>query len=128
MSEPQDAGLDQAAQAVIIATGSEVSLALKAQTLLAAQGVAARVVSMPCTQVFDAQSIEYRQSVLPAGLPSVAVEMGARDFWWKYKVCAVVGIDQFGESAPAADLFKHFGFTPEHVAQTVTQALKDSNP
>ena len=128
LSEPQDAGLDQAAQAVIIATGSEVSLALKAQTLLAAQGVAARVVSMPCTQVFDAQSIEYRQSVLPAGLPSVAVEMGARDFWWKYKVCAVVGIDQFGESAPAADLFKHFGFTPEHVAQTVTQALKDSNP
>ena len=128
LSEPQDAGLDQAAQAVIIATGSEVSLALKAQTLLATQGVAARVVSMPCTQVFDAQSIEYRQSVLPAGLPSVAVEMGARDFWWKYKVCAVVGIDQFGESAPAADLFKHFGFTPEHVAQTVTQALKDSNP
>ncbi len=128
LSEPQDAGLDQAAQAVIIATGSEVSLALKAQTLLATQGVAARVVSMPCTQVFDAQSIEYRQSVLPAGLPSVAVEMGARDFWWKYKVCAVVGIDQFGESAPAADLFKHFGFTPEQVAQTVTQALKDSNP
>ena len=128
LSEPQDAGLDQAAQAVIIATGSEVSLALKAQTLLATQGVAARVVSMPCTQVFDAQSIEYRQSVLPAGLPSVAVEMGTCDFWWKYKVCAVVGIDQFGESAPAADLFKHFGFTPEHVAQTVTQALKDSNP
>ncbi len=128
LSEPQDAGIDQVAQAVIIATGSEVSLALKAQTLLAAQGVAARVVSMPCTQVFDAQSIEYRQSVLPADLPSVAVEMGARDFWWKYKVCAVVGIDQFGESAPAADLFKHFGFTPEHVAQTVTQALKDSNP
>jgi transketolase len=128
LSEPKDAGLDQAAQAVIIATGSEVSLALKAQTLLASQGVAVRVVSMPCTQVFDAQSLEYRQSVLPSGVPSIALEMGARDFWWKYKVSAVVGIDQFGESAPAADLFKHFGFTPEHVAQTVTQALKDSNP
>jgi len=128
LSEPKDAGLDQAAQAVIIATGSEVSLALKAQTLLASQGVAVRVASMPCTQVFDAQSLEYRQSVLPSGVPSIALEMGARDFWWKYKVSAVVGIDQFGESAPAADLFKHFGFTPEHVAQTVTQALKDSNP
>ncbi len=125
LSEPKDAGLDQVAQAVIIATGSEVSLALKAQTLLAAQGIATRVVSMPCTQVFDAQSIEYRQSVLPVGMPSIAVEMGARDFWWKYKVCAVVGIDQFGESAPAADLFKHFGFTPEQVAQTVKEALKE---
>ena len=125
LSEPNDAGLDQVAQAVIIATGSEVSLALKAQTLLAAQGIATRVVSMPCTQVFDAQSIEYRQSVLPVGMPSIAVEMGARDFWWKYKVCAVVGIDQFGESAPAADLFKHFGFTPEQVAQTVKEALKE---
>ena len=125
LSEPKDAGLDQVAQAVIIATGSEVSLALKAQTLLAAQGIATRVVSMPCTQVFDAQSIEYRQTVLPVGMPSIAVEMGARDFWWKYKVCAVVGIDQFGESAPASDLFKHFGFTPEQVAQTVKEALKE---
>jgi transketolase len=128
VSDAQDAGLDRPAQAVIIATGSEVSLALKAQALLAKEGVATRVVSMPCTQVFDAQADEYRQDVLPKHTPSIAVEMGARDFWWKYKVCAVVGIDQFGESAPAADLFKHFGFTPEHVAQTVKAAIKDSNP
>ena len=128
VSDAQDAGLDRPAQAVIIATGSEVSLALKAQALLAKEGVATRVVSMPCTQVFDAQADEYRQDVLPKHTPLIAVEMGARDFWWKYKVCAVVGIDQFGESAPAADLFKHFGFTPEHVAQTVKAAIKDSNP
>ena len=128
VSDAQDAGLDRPAQAVIIATGSEVSLALKAQALLAKEGVATRVVSMPCTQVFDAQADEYRQEVLPKHTPLIAVEMGARDFWWKYKVCAVVGIDQFGESAPAADLFKHFGFTPEHVAQTVKAAIKDSNP
>ena len=128
VSDAQDAGLDRPAQAVIIATGSEVSLALQAQALLAKEGVATRVVSMPCTQVFDAQADEYRQDVLPKHTPLIAVEMGARDFWWKYKVCAVVGIDQFGESAPAADLFKHFGFTPEHVAQTVKAAIKDSNP
>jgi len=128
VSEPQDAGLDQPAQAVLIATGSEVSLALKAQTLLAQEGLAIRVVSMPCTQVFDAQSPDYRHAVLPKHIPRIAVEMGASDFWWKYRVSAVVGIDQFGESAPAADLFKHFGFTPEKVAQTVKAAIQESNP
>ena len=127
VSEPQDAGLDQPAQAVIIATGSEVSLALKAQTLLAKEGLALRVVSMPCTQVFDAQPLDYRHAVLPKHIPLIAVEMGARDFWWKYHVSAVVGIDQFGESAPAADLFKHFGFTPEKVAETVREVINTSN-
>jgi transketolase len=127
LSEPEEAGLAQDAQAIIMATGSEVSLALKAQALLATQGVPTRVVSMPCTQVFDAQSLDYKQSVLPPHLPKVAVEMGSTDFWWKYKVTDVLGIDQFGESAPAPDLFKHFGFTPEHLAQRVSQAINPSN-
>jgi transketolase len=127
LSEPENAGIAQEAQAVIIATGSEVSLALSAQALLASQGVAARVVSMPCTQVFDAQPTDYKQAVLPSHLPSVAVEMGSRDFWWKYKVSDVLGIDQFGESAPAQDLFKHFGFTPENLAQMVTSAINASS-
>jgi transketolase len=82
---------------------------------------------MPCTQVFDAQSLDYKQSVLPPHLPKVAVEMGSTDFWWKYKVTDVLGIDQFGESAPAPDLFKHFGFTPEHLAERVSQAINPSN-
>jgi len=127
LSEPEEAGLAQDAQAIIMATGSEVSLALKAQALLATQGVPTRVVSMPCTQVFDAQSLDYKQSVLPPHLPKVAVEMGSTDFWWKYKVTDVLGIDQFGESAPAPDLFKHFGFTPEHLAELVSQAINPSN-
>ncbi|TAK85819.1 MAG: transketolase [Betaproteobacteria bacterium] len=109
------------AKAVIIATGSEVQLALGAQKLLAAEGIPVRVVSMPSTNVFDRQPEEYRDSVLPKGLPRVAVEAGVTDFWRKYVGLegAVVGIDRFGESAPAADLFKHFGFTPENVANAV---------
>jgi transketolase len=111
----------EGARAVIIATGSEVPLALAAQKLLGDSGLPVRVVSMPCTNVFDRQDAEYRNSVLPRELPKVAVEAGVRDFWRKYVGLegAVVGIDRFGESAPAADLFKHFGFTPEHVAEAV---------
>jgi transketolase len=115
--------LSEAAEpkAVIIATGSEVQLALGAQKLLAAEGIPVRVVSMPSTSVFDRQSEDYRDSVLPKGLPRVAVEAGVTDFWRKYVGLegAVVGIDRFGESAPAGDLFKHFGFTPENVANAV---------
>jgi transketolase len=109
------------AKALIIATGSEVQLALAAQKLLAAEGIPVRVVSMPSTSVFDRQPEDYRDSVLPKGLPRVAVEAGVTDFWRKYVGLdgAVVGIDRFGESAPAADLFKHFGFTPENVANAV---------
>jgi transketolase len=114
------------AKAVIIATGSEVQLALAAQKLLADEGVKVRVVSMPSTNVFDRQDKDYKKSVLPKGLPRVAVEMGVSDFWWKYGVDAVVGIDTFGESAPAPVLFKHFGFTPENVAATVKAVLKKS--
>ena len=112
------------AKAVIVATGSEVQLALAAQKLLADEGVKVRVVSMPSTNVFDRQDKDYKKSVLPKGLPRVAVEMGVTDFWWKYGVDAVVGIDTFGESAPAPVLFKHFGFTPENVAATVKAVLK----
>ncbi len=111
------------AVAVIIATGSELGLALAARDLLAAQDVAVRVVSMPCTSVFDRQAIAYKRHVLPDGLPRIAVEAGVTDFWWKYRCDAVVGIDRFGESAPAADLFEHFGFTPRNVADTVLAVL-----
>ncbi|MBK6005720.1 transketolase [Ramlibacter ginsenosidimutans] len=113
-----------APDAVIIATGSEVQLALKARELLQAEGVAARVVSMPSTTTFDRQEREYKEGVLPPGVPRVAVEAGVTDFWWKYGCAAVVGIDTFGESAPANLLFKHFGFTPENVADTVRAALQ----
>jgi len=113
-------------RAVVIATGSEVHLAVGAQALLAAEGIAVRVVSMPSTSVFDRQSEDYRKSVLPPGLPRVAVEAGVTDYWRKYVGLegAVVGIDRFGESAPAADLFKFFGFTPENVAKAVRSVTK----
>ncbi len=123
LAEPADAGLKKKAQAVIIATGSEVQLAIAAQKLLAERKIAVRVVSMPSTTTFDLQSAEYKSSVLPAGLPRVAVEMGATGGWWKYGTAAVVGIDTYGESAPAPVLFKHFGFTPENVADTVQSVL-----
>ena len=123
LSEPSDVGLKKAAQAVIIATGSEVQLALKAQELLATQKIAVRVVSMPSTTTFDHQTVAYKTTVLPAKLPRVAVEMGSTDGWWKYGCAAVVGIDTYGESAPAPVLFKHFGFTPENVADTVRAVL-----
>jgi transketolase len=114
-----------AAQAVIIATGSEVGLALGAQKLLAAEGVRVRVVSMPCTRVFDAQESAYRERVLGRGLPRVAVEAGVSDYWRKYVGLdgAIVGIDTYGESAPASDVFKYFGFTPEHVAAAVRSVI-----
>jgi transketolase len=114
------------AKAVIIATGSEVQLALAAQKQL---DFPVRVVSMPSTSVFDRQDANYRAAVLPKGLPRVAVEAGVTDFWRKYvgpqddPRGAVVGIDRFGESAPAGDLFKHFGFTPETVAKAVRSVL-----
>jgi transketolase len=123
LSAPSDLGLKKKAQAVIIATGSEVQLALKAQELLAARKIAVCVVSMPSTTTFDRQTVAYKKSVLPAGLPRIAVEMGVTDGWWKYGCAAVVGIDSYGESAPAPVLFKHFGFTPENVADTVQTVL-----
>jgi transketolase len=124
LAEPTEVGLRKRAQAVLIATGSEVQLALKAQELLAARKIAVRVVSMPSTTTFDRQSAAYKAAVLPAGLPRVAVEMGVSEGWWKYGCAAVVGIDTYGESAPAPALFKHFGFTPENVADTVQKVLQ----
>jgi transketolase len=123
LAEPAEVGLNKKPQAVIVATGSEVQLALKAQALLAEQKIAVRVVSMPSTTTFDRQDVAYKAAVLPAGIPRVAVEMGSTDGWWKYGVSAVVGIDTYGESAPAGVLFKHFGFTPENVADTVKVVL-----
>ena len=123
LAEPSEVGMKRRAQAVIIATGSEVQLALKAQEQLATRGIAVRVVSMPSTTTFDRQDRAYKEQVLPRGLPRVAVEMGVTDIWWKYGCAAVVGIDTYGESAPAPVLFKHFGFTPENVADTVRAVL-----
>ena len=123
LADAAEVGLNRKPQAVIIATGSEVQLALKAQELLAAQQIAVRVVSMPSTNAFDRQSVEYKSQVLPAGIPRIAVEMGVTDYWWKYGCAAVVGIDTYGESAPGNVLFKHFGFTPENVADTVRKVL-----
>ena len=113
------------ARAVIIATGSEVAIALEAQKLLAADGLAVRVVSMPSTDVFDRQDLAWRTSVLPKAVPRVAVEAGVTALWHKYVGLegVVVGIDTFGESAPAGVLFKHFGLTAEKVAQAVRQML-----
>jgi transketolase len=115
----------QQPQAILIATGSEVSLALGAQKQLAEAGIPVRVVSMPSTTEFDRQGVDYRNSVLPAGLPKIAVEAGVSDFWRKYVGLdgAVVGIDRYGESAPAADVFKHFGFTADNVAKVVRSLL-----
>ena len=113
------------ARAVIIATGSEVAVAMNAAKLLMEQGVAVRVVSMPSTDVFDSQDKAWKDAVLPPGLPRVAVEAGVSAFWFKYVGLngAVVGIDTYGESAPAGVLFKHFGLTAEKVAEAVKQVL-----
>ncbi|HEY5764346.1 MAG TPA: transketolase [Rhodocyclaceae bacterium] len=118
-----------APRAVIIATGSEVDIALKAQAALAADGIAVRVVSMPATTVFDRQDAAYKSQVLPAGVPRVAVEAGVSDGWYKYvgaadgKQGAVLGLDRFGESAPAGQLFKEFGFTSENLTHLVKSVI-----
>ncbi|MFO1339630.1 MAG: transketolase [Burkholderiaceae bacterium] len=123
LAEPGEVGLKKAAQAVIIATGSEVQLALNAQAELAKARIAVRVVSMPSTTVFDRQGADYKSEVLPPKLPRIAIEAGVTDFWWKYGCAAVVGLDRFGESAPAGVLFKTFGFTAENLALTVRKVL-----
>jgi transketolase len=114
------------ALAILIASGSEVALALGAQKLLAEAGIPVRVVSLPSTTQFDRQPAEYRNSVLPPALPKVAVEAGASDYWRKYVGLegAVVGIDRYGESAPAAEVFRHFGFTAENVAKVARSVIK----
>jgi transketolase len=119
--------LKDAAQprAVLIATGSEVALAMQAAETLAAQNIAVRVVSMPSTNVFDAQDKAYKISILGENVPRLAIEAGVSDFWRKYVGLEgdVIGIDQFGESAPADQLFKLFGFTVENVVAKVTNLI-----
>ena len=110
----------------LIATGSEVALAMSAAAVLLDEGVKARVVSMPSTDVFDVQDEDYRESVLPAAITKrVAIEAGVTDGWWRYvgHEGRVVGLDRFGESAPAGDLFEHFGFTIENIVTVVKQLL-----
>jgi transketolase len=110
---------------ILIATGSEVSLAMDAAKALAGQGIAARVVSMPCTNLFDRQDEAYKATVLPAGVKRVAIEAGVTDGWRKYvgQDGGTVGIDTFGESAPPAVLFEHFGFSVANVVNTVKSIL-----
>jgi transketolase len=118
-------GTDGAPDCVLIATGSEVALAIEAARLLGEKGTRARVVSMPCTSLFDSQDAAYRATVLPAGVPKVAIEAGVRDGWYRYVGTegAVVGMETFGASAPAKKLFEHFGFTAAHVAQVAGDLL-----
>jgi transketolase len=110
---------------VLLATGSEVGLALSAQKLLEDEGIGSRVVSMPCTALFDRQPPAYRNGVMPISLPAVAIEAGHPDFWHKYvgRRGAVVGIDRYGESAPAADLYRYFGLTAVQIAAVASQVV-----
>ncbi len=109
----------------LIATGSEVKLALDAQAALAGEGIVARVVSVPCTEAFDRQGAEYRNDVLGKCTPRVAIEAGHPDLWRKYvgSKGGIIGIDRFGESAPAGKLFEFFGFTVANVVATVKNIL-----
>ena len=114
------------AQVILLATGSEVGLAMEARAKLAALNIQARVVSMPCTTRFDRQTKEYRESVLTPGTPVLAMEASRTDLWWKYFTGRgdVLGVDTFGESAPAKDLWQKFGFTVENVIAKVEGLLK----
>jgi transketolase len=114
-----------APQALILATGSEVQLAMGAQAKLSDEGVRVRVVSMPSTSVFDRQDAAYRETVLLRGMPRVAVEAGVSDYWRKYVGLegAVIGIDRYGESAPGPELFKYFGFTVDNVVAAVKSVI-----
>ncbi len=114
---------DRRPQIVLMATGSELSLAVQAAGRLREQGVRVRVVSIPSTTVFDQQTADYKASVLPAEVPRVAVEAGVTDVWWKYQPDAVLGLDRFGESAPAAQLFQHFGITADALVATANAVL-----
>jgi transketolase len=109
------------ARAIIVATGSEVAIAMQAQKELAQRGIATRVVSMPCTHVFDRQSEAYQNTILPLSLPTVAVEAAHPDFWRKYvgRTGIVIGMSTFGESAPAPVLYEHFGITSAKVCDAV---------
>ena len=119
LRDPKSTKID----AVMIATGSEVALALQAAQQLEKDGIGVRIVSMPSTTVFDQQDATYKAKVLPANIPRIAVEAGVSDFWWKYGCAAVHGVDTFGESAPAPQLYEYFGLTSEQIAKTVKQCI-----
>jgi transketolase len=123
LAEPSEVGLKKKAKIVLMATGSEVHLALQAQEALAKLKIPARVVSVPSTNVFDRQTESYKVQVLPRDVPRVAIEAGVTDGWWKYGVSAVVGLDRFGESAPAPDLFKLFGFTVDNIVAVARKVV-----
>ena len=112
------------AKALILATGSEIEIALAAQKQLSEKGIPTRVVSMPCTNVFDRQDAAYQDSVLPKNLPAVAIEAAQPDFWHKYVGRgAVIGMTTFGESAPAKDLYAYFGITAEKLVEAVIETV-----
>ena len=123
LAEPSEVGINKKAQVVLMATGSEVHLALQAQEALAKLKIAARVVSVPSTNVFDRQSESYKVQVLPRNVPRVAIEAGVTDGWWKYRVDAVIGLDRFGESAPAPDLFKFFHITVDNIVAVARKVV-----
>jgi transketolase len=114
---------DRGPEIVLIATGSELALAISAAGQLRERGIGVRVVSMPSTTVFDQQSVAYKQSVLPPQIPRVVVEAGVTDFWWKYQPAAVLGLDRYGESAPAGELFKFFRITADELVATANAVL-----
>ncbi len=119
---------DNKPQAIVISCGSEIGLAMTAAEQLIKDGKKIRVVSMPCPNIFDKQSAAYKEEVLPAGVPRLAIEAGVSDYWRKYVGLngKVIGLDRFGESAPADELFKEFGFTTENVVQTLQELLANS--
>jgi len=111
---------------LLIATGSEVALAIDAANRLASEGVAVRVVSLPCTDLFDAQPDDYRQRVLPREVSArVVIEAGVSACWWRFAgpQGRVIGLDRFGESAPAEQLFEHFGFSAASVVNVAREVL-----
>ena len=115
-----------AAQILLVATGSEVELAMSAADALSADGVAVRVVSMPCLEVFEAQTDDYREQVLPASVTArVVIEAGVTAIWWRVAGPGgrVIGLDQFGESAPAGELFEHFGFSTDNVVRVARELI-----
>ena len=115
---------EEVAQVVLMASGSEVNLIVNAADVLASKGVSTRVVSVPCADVFFRQSDEYKKSVLTEGVARIAVEAGVTDTWWRYHCNAVIGLERFGESAPADELFKLFGFTVDNVVNTALSVLQ----
>jgi len=122
LRDPKKSKID----AVIIATGSEIALALQTAERLESEGLGkmgVRVVSIPSTTVFDQQDAAYKAKVLPEGIPRIAVEAGVSDFWWKYGCAAVHGVDTFGESAPAPVLYEYFGLTVDEISKTVKQCI-----